>query len=206
MFSNIIEDAMFEVRRRWKTRVFVPLGIIALAMIVGIIITVGMWLASNRAQPPSVNSEDIPLGSYAAGNIEVFDCIYRGPDECSEYARSKEWVPEAVAGDLTYTPLEGDEDAPGEEVGGGNRRVTDFQSLTDEQWHALAAGATNGGAANPGTVTENSVKTSSFTLEELSASATFSLTHENTLTTGTMAFTLSDSGVVLKSITYSEGG
>lgn len=206
MFSNILEDAMFEVRRRWKTRVFVPLAIIAAFLIVGVVITVGAWLASDRAQPPAVNSEDVPLGSYAAGNIEVFDCIYRGPDECSNYAKSKKWVSGATTGDLTYTPFESDEGAPGEETDGGNRRVTDLQSLTDEQWHALAAGVTNGGAANPGTVTENSVKTSSFSPEEVSATATFSLTEEDTLTTGTMTFTLTDSGVVLKSIAYTEGG
>lgn len=206
MFSNILEDAMFEMRHRWKARVFVPLGIIAVAMIVGILLTTVTWLMANRAQPPSVNSKDIPLDSYTAGNIEVFDCIYRGPKECSEYARSKEWVSNAVAGDLIYTPAKGDEDAPGKKSDDGTRRVTDFHSLTDDQWHALSAGVTNSGAANPGTVTENSVNTSSFAPEDVSASATFSLTDTNTPITGTMTFTLSNSGIALKSVTYTEGG
>lgn len=205
MFSNVLEDAMFEMRRRWKTRVFVPLAIIAFFMIVGIVITGIAWLASDQARPPAVNSEDIPLGSYAAGNIEVFDCIYRGPEECPEYERSKEWVSGAATGELTYQPIEGDEAAPGDESGGGTLRVIDLQSLTDEEWHALAAGVTREGAANPGTVTENSVQTSDFSPEEVSATATFTLPGDAPAT-GTMTFTLADSGVVLKSITYTEGG
>lgn len=205
MFSNILEDAMFEMRRRWKTRVFVPLAIIAVFMIAGLIIATVAWFASNQARPPAVNSEDIPLGSYAAGNIEVFDCIHRGPEECPEYERSKQWVSGATAGTLTYDPVEGDEDAPGEAAGDGTRRVSDFQSLTEEQWHSLAAGVTREGTANPGTVTENSVQTSEFSPEQVSASATFTLS-EGTPVTGTMVFTLTDAGVVLKSVTYTEGG
>lgn len=206
MFSTVLEDAMFEVRRRWKTRVFVPLAIVAVFLIIGVVVTLVAWLSANRAQPPAVNSEDIPLGSYAAGNIEVFDCIYRGPDDCDNYAKSKEWASGATTGELTYTPFGSDKNAPGEKAEGKTRRVTDFKSLSDKQWRALAAGVTNGGEANPGTVTENSVKTSSFTPEDVSATATFSLTKENALTTGTMTFTLTDSGVVLKSVSYSKEG
>lgn len=205
MFSNILEDAMFEMRRRWKTRVFVPLAIIAVFMIAGLIIATVGWFASNQASPPAVNSEDIPLGSYAAGNIEVFDCIRQGPEECPEYERSKQWVSGATAGTLTYDPVEGDENAPGEAAGDGTRRVSDLQSLTEEQWHSLAAGVTREGTANPGTVTENSVQTSEFSPEQVSASATFTLS-EGTPVTGTMVFTLTDAGVVLKSVTYTEGG
>ena len=204
MLNDIIEDAIFEVRRRWKTRVLIPVAIIAVFMLVGVIITTVGWFSSNQARPPAVNSEDIPLGSYAAGNIEVFDCIYRGPEECSEYKKSREWVSGAVTDSFVYSPIEEDESAPGEQAGGGTRRVSDFQSLSDEEWHALAAGVTREGQANPGTVTENTVETSGLNHEQVTASATFTLT-EGEPTTGTMVFTLTNSGVVLKSVTYTEG-
>lgn len=207
MFNNILEDAMFEVRRRWKSRVFIPLAIIGVIMLLISIGVGGVWLASNRAQPPQVNSSEIPLGSYAAGNVEVLYCIYQGASECTEYEKSKEWMPGATGGSLIYAPVEGDKNAPGESAGDGLLKVTNFQSLTDEEWHSLAAGATLEGKANPGTVTENSAKTSGFDPEQISATATFDIPSggDTKPYTGTMSFTLTDSGVALKSITYSGG-
>lgn len=204
MFTNTLEDAMFEVRRRWKLTVLLPLGIIvAFLLTVGIAVAV-TWLTTDQGRPPAVNSQDIPLGSYAAGNIEVFDCIYRGPQDCDNYKQSQDWVSGATTGTLTYPPVAGDKSAPGEMVTDGARRVSDLQSLSDEEWHSLAAGVTREGAASPGTVTENSIRTSEFDMEQVSATATFTLTDE-TPVTGTMTFKLTDSGVVLENIAYTGG-
>lgn len=207
MFNDILEDAMFEMRRRWKRRVFIPVAIVVGIVLIASIGVGVAWLASDRTQSPEVNSEDIPLGSYAAGNIEVLYCIYQGADECSEYEKSKEWMAGATGGSLTYAPVEGDKTAPGDSAGEGVLKVTDFQSLTDEEWHSLAAGLTLKGEANPGTVTEKSTQTSGFNPEEVSATATFEIpTGADTKPyTGTMSFTLADSGVVLTGITYSGG-
>lgn len=204
MLGNILEDAMFEMRRNWKRRVFIPLAIVAAFALICIIVVGFAWAGANRAKPPAINSEDIPLGSYAAGNIEVLDCIYRGPKDCSNYDKSKEWMSGAATGSLTYMPIKGDKKAPGEDAGGGTHRVSGFQSLTDAEWHSFAAGMTRNGEANPGTVTENSVKTAGYELKQASATATFTLTGDDPAT-GTMSFKLTDSGVVLTGITY-EGG
>lgn len=207
MPSDFFEDLLFEVQRRWKRRILIPLLVIV-GIVVLVVGGVGVaWLVSGRSKPPEVNSSDIPLGSYAAGNVEVLYCIYQGADECPEYDRSKEWMGGATGGSLTYEPLAGDTSAPGEDAGNGQRKVTDLQGLTDEEWHSIAAGMTLDGAANPGTVTENSTETTSFSTEEVSATATFQISTEDDASprTGTMTFTLVDSGVVLKSLTYSGG-
>lgn len=207
MFNHILEDALFEVRRHWKSRILIPLGIIVVLMLVAGVAVGVTWFANNRAQPPAVNSSDIPLGSYAAGNIEVLHCIYQGEAKCSEYKRSKEWMVGATAGSLIYTPIAGDTAAPGEDAGGGTRRVEITQVLTDAQWHSIAAGTTLEGEANTGTVTENSSETTSFDPKTISATATFKLPAkgDEAPRVGTMAFTLGNSGVVLKSINYSGG-
>lgn len=207
MFMDVFEDAMFELRRHWKKRALIPLAIIGVCLIIGGIAVGVAWFASNQGKPPKVNSEDIPLGSYAAGNIEVLDCIYRGPDDCGEYKKSKDWMISGVD-DLTYTPNKGDDNAPGEKTQGGALKVDDLKSLSDEEWHALAAGMTKNGRANPGTVTENSVDTSGFDPGELSASASFTLPEkgDDREVEGTLTFTLKDSGVTLKGLTYGEEG
>lgn len=208
MFNSILEDAMFEVRRHWKRRVFIPLAIIVIGLLIGGLVLGVTWLAANRAQPPDVNSEDIPLGSYAAGNIEVLNCIYQGPDECSNYQKSKDWISGSGNGSLTYTPVKGDQDAPGEKTGDGSREVSGLQALSSGEWHSVAAGMTKKGRASPGTVTENTVTTTDFDAENLSATASFTLPAESgeEAVKGEMTFTLKDSGVTLQSISYSEGG
>lgn len=207
MFSRIVEDTMFEIRRHWW-RILVPLGLIAVFVLVGVVILFVTWLGTNQAKPPALKSEDIPLGSYTAGNIEVFNCIYQGTEQCPEYERSKEWLSEATESSLTYTPIPGDTSAPGEAAGEGLLRVGSLRSLNEAQWKSLAAGATQNGAANPGTVTEKSATTSSFDTENLSATAIFTVPTEasSAPVVGTMTFTLGNSGVVLKSITYNEDG
>lgn len=203
MYGNFLEDVMFEIQRNWKRRVFIPLGIVIAFAVIAAIVAGGIYIAAERARPSAANSEDIPLGSYAASNIQVLDCIYRGPKECTEYEKSKEWMSGATTGSITYTPIKGDKSAPGEKIGNDAREVTAFQSLSDKEWHSLAAGLTLEGEANPGTVTENSVKTTGFELEAASATATFPLTGGKS-TTGTMTFTLKDSGVALTGISYGD--
>lgn len=207
MFNHILEDALFEVRRHWKIRILIPLGIIVVLMLVAGVAIGVTWLTNNRANPPAVNSSDIPLGSYAAGNIEVLHCLYQGEATCSEYKRSKEWMIGATGGSLTYPPIAGDTTAPGEDAGGGTRSVKITEALTEAQWHSIAAGATLEGEANTGTVTENSTETTSFDPQAISATATFKLPAkgDEIPRIGTMAFTLGNSGVVLKSINYSGG-
>lgn len=202
--SHLFDDVLFEVRRHWKLRVLLPLAVIGVFFIIGALVVGLSWYGSAKERPAS-NPQDVPLNSYTAGYIESFDCIYRGAQKCPGYESAKTWAAGNVSSTLTYTPAPGDAGAPGSPADGGNRAVENIGGLNDAQWHSLAAGLTRGGAATPGTVTENTVRTEDFNAEQLAGSATFTLTHPS-LVKATASYQISDTGVLLSSMTYTEGG
>lgn len=206
--SDFLGDVLFEVRRHWRSRVavvVVALGVLAVVAGGAVLVT---WVQSNRAQPPQLDSSSIPLGAQTASYVQVLDCIYRGAEECENYSLSKDWII-STSSTLTYVPVEGDAAAPGEDDGSGRWVVGNLPGLSDEAWRSLAAGMTLEGRANPGTVTEKSVSTGGFEVEQLSAWAEFTLPADEVSpdpVTGTMSFTVSGSGkVAMTGVSYEAG-
>lgn len=192
---SLLSNAWFDVRRGLRPALsFTAIACTAFFIIIALIVGV-FWLVTGQAKPPtSPLDTSIPITAVGPSVVQVFDCVRAG-DECPYFEKSKEFlIAGAPSTGLVYTPLKDDD--PGTLDADGNRVIRLSTATTPQEWAAVGRAVTLNGKASEKTVTEK-------TVTQVNAQ-TVTYPVPGTNKTGTIVLSLSQSSIVVVSVTYAE--
>lgn len=191
--EDLLLDARLDASRALKL-VFVPMGVLLVLIAAGV--GIFLLIVSRTTEVPEPGTTDVPLTAYASANAEAFACVEAGPEGCTNYSQSKNYLAAIISDEgLTYTPLT-DSD-PGETTSEGTKTVSITDDTADEQWQRVSAAVTKQGQATP----------SSWSFVDAGEAATqlpFTIEADTGEIAGAMGFSTTDEQVHLTSVTFDE--
>ena len=195
---SLFREFTREVRRGAPRRVKIALLCLGIPLIIAaIIVGFKAWDAWSNSGIDGSVMDKVPIPAMIAGDIQALDCIRAGEEACPQYNEAKDYLVRASAAEgVVYTPLAGQTN-PGKAQDDGTIRLVLTSTMPADDWRAFAAAATLNGAANTTTVTNTTVTTTD------RLSGTFKVPDPTgTVKTGTMTFSLAQSGLILDKIVF----
>lgn len=165
------------------------------------------WLFGGRGKPPTdLSDARIPFETYAVAMIEVVDCIDRGPQYCSDYDKSREYLARTTGSKgIVYTPLSPSD--PGVNESGGLKRLVLSENTSASEWQRFARAITRGGKVTPAAVNAAGV-TMGDGEDDYTRLASFTIpsaTSDEPAQQGTLTLRLSESLITMSKVIYTEG-
>lgn len=193
---SLLDDFRYDVKASARPALIIGLAV-PLVIVLAMATTVGVfYFIQNKAKPPTNGLDPrISIAAFTPGIIQVAECISTGPG-CPQYQDSKAYMIQATpAAGLLYSPLTKTDPGTLER---GTRRLRLEKTTPEQQWQAWAKAVTLDGRANTSTVRETGVTVDG-------QAGRFVLAERSPAYTGNMVFSVQQAGVLVESITYTEG-